>query len=440
MDPSRPPFQQMQFQNVHPPSILEFNNALYEKHCLIKPPEEKEAVNRVTEKILVIDSRSRDRFEYPEPNAYTIELPDEYKDVISIQLISYLLSTSQPTIRITNNCFYFNEEDPEIIVLGGGRYEIAYSKTNTLKTCIPVGYYSDEIDLSLQQDRLAMNLQDALTNRTSSNPTDFATSNVKITISPYNFRYELTTDFFNTNSSSPLDDPSATCFFHLFPFGPNFDYNQLNDPENYKVLNTEPNNSIGQIMGFYLPTTDNLLTGICSCMSGTTMVGIGTLFKTQLAIGDWLFIQPTTMSATPLRYQVTDITDNTHCILQTPSSSAFIPFTTSFVWVGRILSPGIRNLYADSYIIMKMAGGSVIDSPTDIVNGSFTIIPTRTTNYEVLDNVPTIKKYNPILGRLQRLSFSFFNPDNTPYDFMGIDHTLTFRVTRYIQNINFANF
>jgi hypothetical protein len=191
-------------------------------------------------------------------------------------------------------------------------------------------------------------------------------------------------------------------------------------------------------MGFYRDEVDNMLKGMITMNSAGTINGIGTSFTTELEVGDWIYVK-TIDNANAYRYKITAIISDSECTVQT-SPSYSNGFGYAFAWVGRIIAPGVRNLLKDCYIVMKIGGSSILDSPTDAVNSAFCIIPTQYCKFEILDNLTTTKRYNPIVGRLQKLSISFYNPDGTPYDFKGLDHTLMFRLTRYVQNISFANF
>lgn len=415
------------------------------KNNIVKPPENVDAVNRVTERTILIDSTFRDRKEYPEPNKYTVELPNEYKDVISLQIINYSVPSTQYNVRTTNNLFYYSETDPIIRKIHDQRYEISYSKVNMKKITLPDGYYP--VDLA-PDDQTPPNYRDMLASELESYFNDTTTSDCTVTIDPKKDRYTITTNFANSNSNRNAGmaslEPTETSFFYFFPLGP-LEYNGTSEVVSkttnkiLNVKNTPPANySVANLMGYYREDIDNTLKGIITMDSSGTITGVGTSFTKQLQTGDWIYVR-TIDNLNSYRYQIDVITSDTECTVNSGSTD-IVSFGNAFAWVGRIEAPGVRNLLKDNYIVLKIEGSGILDSTVEKVNSSFCIIPTYQSRFEILDNLTTTKKYNPVLGRMQKLSISFHNPDGSLYDFQGIDHVLVFKLTRYVQNISFANF
>ena len=63
--------------------------------------------NYVKEEYLLIDSRDRNQTEYPNPNNYQIDLTEEYKDILTVSLISSNIPKSQYLINTSNNILNF---------------------------------------------------------------------------------------------------------------------------------------------------------------------------------------------------------------------------------------------------------------------------------------------------------------------------------------------
>lgn len=104
------------------------------KDLLIQQPKEfKELIdnsykynnNYIKTDYLTIDSRDRNHDSYPETNNYQIDLDDNYKDILSIELISCNIPKSQYIINTSNNKLHFSEN--------GG---------TELEAIIPIGNYS----------------------------------------------------------------------------------------------------------------------------------------------------------------------------------------------------------------------------------------------------------------------------------------------------------
>lgn len=63
--------------------------------------------NYIKEDYLLIDSRDRNQTDYPNPNNYQIDLNEEYKDILSVSLISSNVPKSQYLINSSNNVLNF---------------------------------------------------------------------------------------------------------------------------------------------------------------------------------------------------------------------------------------------------------------------------------------------------------------------------------------------
>lgn len=67
----------------------------------------------IQSEFISIDSRERDVNMYPEPNKYRYVLLREYHNVISIELITAEIPTTQYNINVNNNNIYFQETDTQ---------------------------------------------------------------------------------------------------------------------------------------------------------------------------------------------------------------------------------------------------------------------------------------------------------------------------------------
>ena len=61
--------------------------------------------------ILVVDSRNRDKFKFPNSNKYTYHLSEEFKRVYEIELLHTMVPKSQYLINDYNNTLYINLEN-----------------------------------------------------------------------------------------------------------------------------------------------------------------------------------------------------------------------------------------------------------------------------------------------------------------------------------------
>jgi hypothetical protein len=64
---------------------------------------------------IVIDSRDRDTIIYTSNSNYQIDLDEEYKNILSVELVSIDIPKTQYLINITNNLLYFNTDGQDYI-------------------------------------------------------------------------------------------------------------------------------------------------------------------------------------------------------------------------------------------------------------------------------------------------------------------------------------
>jgi hypothetical protein len=88
---------------------------------------------------------------------------------------------------------------------------------------------------------------------------------------------------------------------------------------------------------------------------------------------------------------------------------------------------------------MHVNNASTLYSYNQAVDRAFFLVPGNSPFYEIGELLP-YKKFSPTLGKLDKLSLTFKNADNTLYDFKGSDHVLLFKVVHFRQNIKYGDF
>jgi hypothetical protein len=374
-------------------------------HNAIIPQPSLQDVRKQTTVTLLIDSRDRDFVTYPDANSYVVSLPDEYTDVISLELLNYDVPTQQYTIRDTNRQLHYGVAHPTLTLEedGTGNVRIDYDKAGYLTIDIDQGYYEE-----FAEDDLGQNIEEKLNL--------MGASSYRVTYDRKLNKFTISTDF------SDRFDADGVAFFQLFFEGQSSCYMKR---------------SVGPILGFDKKDPDTLLEGYIEMSTDDPriLVGTRTSFTSRLVEGDWLYILDLEDNTRRYRAQVINVVSNTQVLMDRP-----LTIRRSLCWVGRIVAPWVRNINPDPYIIMKINGIDTIASTNNNVNRCFTYIPTRKHNFEIRDNLTSIKYFNPIMWRLDRLHLRFLNYDGSLYDFNGLDHVLIFRVVRFKQNINYVEF
>jgi hypothetical protein len=98
---------------------------------LIKPPTQEQLRSKIRERILLVDSRSRDRTRYPDPNDYVIDLKENLKNVTSMELVHCYVPFNPQLIHSNNNTFWLDVYDADALLT---TYEIVIPEGNYSKT------------------------------------------------------------------------------------------------------------------------------------------------------------------------------------------------------------------------------------------------------------------------------------------------------------------
>lgn len=99
-------------------------------------------------------------------------------------------------------------------------------------------------------------------------------------------------------------------------------------------------------------------------ISGTSIVGNNTKFKTEFAVGDWLYIQPADPAASPLVRRINSIADNvtmtlsasggTHSGIPVYKSTAFLQETAKSALIFPLPNYAIKDVPEASYYVRKV--------------------------------------------------------------------------------------
>lgn len=441
------------------------------ENTVIMPPDNREEIERKKTTFVVVDSRSRNHTDDPDPNQYTVPLASEIRDVESIQLVSYTIPKPQFPVRSTNNVLHVTNADPTVTVDPNGLHFIDLHKETSMQSVVVgEGYYNGTLsdhttslpDVSAYKTELLASLglsvfkQDLFASALETQLNGSTCTTCIVYIEEHNNQYTIVTNFSNSLASS--DDCDVPYFFHPFFEGCDEFYGSTTtervnvcDDGNpvYKLKkigkqqSTYLDNSMGPIVGH--PRTDPVLQlqgkGNNSG-SLDTLSGVGTAFTTQLRKGDWVYIYDHTNSIRK-RVHINDVVSDTECTIDCDGAGGGAPagpaFEDAYMWVGRLTFPWVRNLEPDPYIAMHVNNASTLYSYNQAVDRAFFLVPGNSPFYEIGELLP-YKKFSPTLGKLDKLSLTFKNADNTLYDFKGSDHVLLFKVVHFRQNIKYGDF
>lgn len=473
---------------THDPSTAH-GSVAFQNHMVIPPPENRDPIERIKTTYVVVDSTSRNQSEYPEPNSYSMPLPNEIRDVKSIQLVSYKVPQPQFAVRATNNAYHFTNAAVTVTPAADGGYTVdTHKATNLNAVRVPVGHYDaalfaalaavepgvesfrDEIRTNLgvttlYHDVFAQELENALNAQ--------AVAPCVVYIDEVSLQFTVATNF--ANPTGDPDDCTNPVFFHSF-FQGAAEYYNGSSTERVRVTagrgSGTPNgcsappacptyetctfgkqhhrylkHSVGSIIGHPRVDPSSQLCGevYSDPSNANRLLGVRTKFTEQVQRGDWLYVvELSTGTAYRVHASSSPTTDGEVDIDCDGAGGGTPPtFTRAFAWSGRLTMPWQRNLQPDCYMSLFVNCARTLRSFTTAIDGAFYLIPNtqagQTGYYDIPEYMP-FKRFNPVMGTLDKLDITFKNPDNTLYDFKGRNHVLMFKVEHYRQNISYGDF
>lgn len=343
-------------------------NPTYDQH-IIKPDEQNVTRGRISKRF-VVDSRDRDKARFPEPSHYRIPIPDEYKNVISVELIQGIIPRNPYTISKNCNLLYFEESYGDCLIAE-----------------VTPGAYCIEDLLVVLQD--AMN--------------DVGQSEYRVVLVPNQNTIRIDSDLSGGDG-----------LFRLL----------LTDPTDH---NQTIARSVGPKLGFGL----NDLVETCGCVARVEeniVVGKGSKFGKDFKVGDKLRFSSDTENI----YQVLAITNDYTLILDrdvvswecdehliSASHVGCYPYDLSGIKYVILDIPELHKLNS----VNKHVDDAFAVIPFDCDCDSYSVV-----NNASLPKQREITYFNPPEGRLSWLTIRFLTHDGEPYDFGGREHMLDFEI------------
>jgi hypothetical protein len=385
-------------------------NTSYDPY-IIKPPDRNKTHGSIT-KHLVVDSRDRDYLLYPTSNKYRIDVPQEWKDVTSIELTLAQIPNTFYNITIANNVFYISD-----------------SANNILSVNIPEGQYNNEslIDtLNGKYGDLFINFDSKL--NFSRNPI-----NLKLRIQSnrsnnqefiYNLNYVL-----NDTCSCNLNSVDKTIGF----------------------INMQYTSEMIDLSYIYVSSGGITNTGTVSDqdytlykLKATEINNVEVDFTSIFYVNDYFLLYDSVNKVT-YSCQVYQIKNDNTIIFEeldnkNPSSiSGYI-----FKNISILYSPYIFQIENKPYVILKLKGATLLNSVGG-ADGAYTLIPLLNLENTIVNQstIPVhsvIKYYNPPLGKMYWIDIEFLNFDGTLFDFRGQENMLMFNVSLLNQPGKYNNY
>lgn len=380
---------------------------------IIKPPDRNKTHGSIS-KHLIIDSRDRDYLIYPNSNKFRIEVPQEWKDVVSIELTLAQIPNTFYNITPSNNVFYISD-----------------SSTNIISINIPDGQYSNQSFLDTLNGKygdLFINFDSKL--NFSRNPI-----NLKLRIQSN----RATNQEFIYNLNYLLNDNCSPCRFNSIDKTIGFINKQF---ESSMIDLSYITVSQGNITSLSMLSDQDYT--LYKLVADSVSNGIEVDFTSLFYVNDYFILNdPTT--GTQYSCQVYEIkNDNTIVFEELNNLNPTSLYGNIFSNISILYSPNIYQLENNPYVILKIKDAQLLNS-IGAANNGFTVIPLLNLENTIVNQstIPVhsvIKYYNPPLGKLLWLDIEFLNYDGSLFDFRGQENMLMFNISMLNQPGKYNNY
>ena len=373
---------------------------------IIKPPDRNITHGR-TSKYFVIDSRDRDKNKYPEANKYRLNVPQEWRDIVSAELIYGSIPNTYYNITVFNNLFYITENNIDMTSIE-----------------IPVGQYNNEKLLNTLNGVYG-NLFVSLVNKYN-----FTKNPVNNLLRIQSNRKSNTDFVYNLNYLT--NDTCNPCPYRSLDITIGFKNNQYNSVE-INLSNIDITTIIN--LGSESVNGYPLMRLYATAVSGD--------FRILFNVGDYLILNGTEIRINEIK----NSSSFTFEVLDgTPLGNLTPLFGTGLIGnMSVLISPNIFYIECSPYVVLKIRDFFNYNSNNASEN-SYTIIQLAEDKPCTIINQGTIpvdgvtKNFNPPLPRLPFIDLEFCNPDGTPFEFRGEDHMLVLRLNMLNQPSKYNNY
>lgn len=380
---------------------------------IIKPPDRNKTHGSMS-RHLVIDSRDRDYTLYPNSNKYRVEVPQEWKDVVSLELTLAQIPNTFYNINQSNNIFYISD-----------------SPTNILSVEIPEGQYNNHT------------LIDTFNGKYGDLFIDFS-SKLNFSRNPINLKLRIqsnraTNQEFIYNLNYLLVDTCSPC--------------KLNSiDKTIGFLNKQYESTMVDLSYIFVSSGNITNTGkksdqeyiLYKLVANKTYNNIDVDFTSIFYINDYFILQDP-ITSNQFSCQIYEINNDFTITFEIISGGD--PTTLSgliFKNISILYSPNIFQIENKPYVILKIKEANMLNS-IGAANNGYTIIPLLNLENTIVNQatIPVhsvIKYYNPPLGKMLWLDIEFLNYDGSLFDFRGQENMMMFTVTMLNQPGKYNNY
>jgi len=389
-------------------------NTDYSPH-IIKAPDRNKTHGNIA-KHLVIDSRDRNYNIYPFSNKYRVDVNEEWKDVISVELTLAQIPNTYYNVSPINNIFYIGD-----------------NINNFLSIEIPEGQYNNTT------------LIDTFNGKYGDLFVDFPCK-LNFSRNPINLKLRIQSNRANNlefvyNLNYLLYDKCVTC--------------KLNSiDKTIGFINQQYTSEMINLSYIYVNSGNIISTGIKSnqdypiyrLTSVNNYNGIDVDFTKIFYVNDYFILKDPKTNIT-YSCQIYEIQNDNTILLEELNNKNPIGISGYiFNNISILYSPNIFQVENKPYVILKLSREFQLLSSIGAANQTYTIIPlqshenTTTINNMTIPVHGVIKYFNPPIGKLLWMDVEFLNYDGSPFDFRGQENFLLFTVNILNQPGKYNNY
>ena len=380
---------------------------------IIKPPDRNKTHGNIS-RHLVIDSRDRDYLLYPNSNKYRVEIPQEWKDVVSLELTLAQIPNTFYNINESNNLFYISDSPDNIVSV-----EIPEGQYNN-KSLVDTfnGKYGDlfiNFQSKLNFTRNPINLKLRIESNRATNQEFIYNLNylLKDTCSPCKLNsIDKTIGFLNKQYESTMIDLS-----NIFVPSGNITYTGQSSDQNYKIY---------------------------QLIANSIYNGIEVDFTSIFYVNDYFILKDPIVGNT-YSCQIYEVNNDTTILFEVieggdPTGISGLIFQN----ISILYSPNIFQIENKPYVILKIRDATMSNS-IGAANNAYTVIPLLNLENTIVNQatIPVhsvIKYYNPPMDKMLWIDVEFLNYDGTLFDFRGQENMMMFTVSMLNQPGKYNNY
>jgi len=380
---------------------------------IIKPPDRNKTHGSIS-KHIIVDSRDRNYTLYPNSNKYRIDLPEELRDITSIELTLAQIPNTYYNISENNNVFYISESPNNIVAIN-----------------IPEGQYNNNSLIESLNGKYGDLFYELISKfNFSRNPINLKLRIQSNRASGQEFIYNLNYLINDTCSPCKLNSIDKTIGF-------------INKQYQSEMVDLSYINVAGGGITVYGGTSDQDYT-LYKLVATQNYGGIEVDFTKTFYVNDYFILKD---PSTNIEYscQVYEIKNDFTIVFETLDNKNPVSLSGNiFNNISILYSPNVFQIENKPYVVLKLKEAKLLESIGES-HGAFALIPLLNLESTIINQatIPVhsvIKYFGTPIGKLQWMDIEFSNYDGSLFNFRGQENMMTFTISCLNQPGKYNNY